>query len=129
MTQRLNQAQLDTLAAYLDGTLSADQRTAFEASVSRDPALKAELDFQRRLDGSLSRLFDHDGQTEEAPAVAGTISPATATPRRRYRWFAAAAAFLLTATLTVYFLSAPTDPNLMSPDQLYAKMERINWVP
>jgi hypothetical protein len=127
MTQRLTQSQLDTLAAYLDGTLSADQRTAFESAAARDPALKAELDLQRRLDSSLTRLFDHDGEAaDEAPAVVATIAPA---PRRRTWWLAAAAAFLLTATLAVYFLSAPTDPNLMTPDQLYAKMERINWVP
>jgi hypothetical protein len=129
MTQRPSQVQLDMLAKYLDSTLSAADRSAFEVSLARDPALKAELEFQRRLDSSLTRLFDDKPDAAEAPAVAGTISPATAAPNRRQWWFAAAAALLLAATLSIYFLSGPEDPNRITPDVLYARMERKNWVP
>jgi len=127
MTQRPNQRQLATLAAYIDGALSPDQRTDFEAALARDPALRAELDFHRGLDSSLSRLFAHEDEAAPAPSVVATIGPATT--RRRSRWFAAAAAVLLTATLAIYFLSAPTDPDLISPDQLYARMQKANFVP
>lgn len=130
MSQRLSQAQLDSLAAYLDGTLSADQRSAFEATASRDPALKAELDFQRQLDSSLGRLFtDEADPAAQAPQIAGTISPASAPPRRRFLWFAAAAALLLAATLAVNILSSPRDPNLITPDQLYTVLKLKNFKP
>jgi hypothetical protein len=131
VTQRPSQPQFELVAAYLDGTLDAAQRQAFEASLASDPALAAELSFQRRLDSSLTRLFE-DGPLAAAvaapaePAVAGKIGPA---PRWRFAWVAAAAVLLLGATFAVFFLSRPTDPNLMSPEKLYATMQVRQWVP
>lgn len=45
------------LDAYLDGLLSGPDRQAFEARLAQDPALRAEADAQRRLDGALRSLF------------------------------------------------------------------------
>lgn len=48
----------DMLHAYLDGELEPEAARAVEAAVERDPALRAELEAQRRLRERLSAHFD-----------------------------------------------------------------------
>ena len=47
----------DLLEAYLDGALEGDALAAIERAIAADPALKAEIDAQRSINASLSRLF------------------------------------------------------------------------
>jgi hypothetical protein len=133
MTQRPDDKHMELVAGYVDGTLDEAQRRNFELALDGDPALRAELDFQRRLDGSLTRLFDFD--------VAGAIGPGTARPavaasttaqHSRWRlaaWIAAAAALLLAAGVTFYMMQPPSNPNLLTPDQVYARMELTHFTP
>jgi hypothetical protein len=46
----------ERLADYLAGELDADEHAALEAELARDPALRAELDHQRRADRALAAL-------------------------------------------------------------------------
>ncbi len=130
---RPDQPNLDLIAAYLDGSLDPAKAQAFEKSLAQDPALQAEVQFQRRLDASLNRIFDFDGVAAptEAPApIPMPVAPPRATPSR---WrlgamVSIAAALLLALGLTYYFLN-PADPNLIGPDQVYAKMQAVNFKP
>lgn len=45
------------LDAYVDGLLSRPEREAFEARLAQNPLLRAEVEAQRRVDGSLRGLF------------------------------------------------------------------------
>lgn len=49
------------LERYLDGMLDAAQRDAFEREVAGDPDLRAVVERQAQLDGSLHRVFDVPG--------------------------------------------------------------------
>ncbi len=46
----------ERLAAYLDGELDVDERTALEAELASDPALRARLELLQRADGVLASL-------------------------------------------------------------------------
>ena len=138
MTRRLSDTQMGMVAAYLDGTLDGAQRTQFELALEHDAALQAELKFQRELDGSLTRLFEPPAAIAEGRGgvanAALEAAPATnplAFPRSRWRlaaWIAAAAALLLAAGITYYMMN-PRDPNLLTPEQVYARMELANFKP
>jgi hypothetical protein len=45
----------DMLDAYLDGVLDETQRQEFEARIEQDPALRHEVDKQRRIDAAMKR--------------------------------------------------------------------------
>lgn len=47
----------ERLDAYLDGQLTGDELHAFEKSLAQDPVLQAQVDTQRSIDDSLTRLF------------------------------------------------------------------------
>ncbi|MFG0328361.1 MAG: hypothetical protein ACF8PN_00545 [Phycisphaerales bacterium] len=65
-----------SLEAYLDDTLSESERTAFEARLEAEPALRAELAKQERLNARLTAIF-------EPPAGgADRIVRSVATPSR-----------------------------------------------
>jgi hypothetical protein len=65
----------ELLDAYLDGMLDADALAAFERAIAADPVLRAEVDAQRSINASLSRLF----QTEPMALRADLNGDATAT--------------------------------------------------
>ena len=62
----------DRLDAYLDGLLNETERGVFEAQAERDPGLSDQIARQRRIDGSLRRLFDPplERRSEEVIAAA-----------------------------------------------------------
>jgi anti-sigma factor RsiW len=134
MTQRPEQSQLDLIAAYLDGSLDEAQRRGLEASIAADPLLQAEVDFQKKLDDSLARLFDHDivGSVGSALPRAGAPAAAPSALRpSRWRlaaWLAVAASVLLALGVVLY-LSRPVEPELLGPAQVYAKMQERNFAP
>ena len=52
---------------YLDAQMTASERESFEREIEKDAALRDEVDRQKRIDGSLSRLF-------VAPPAEGVLS-------------------------------------------------------
>ncbi len=127
-----DQSRVDLISAYLDGSLDHAQTQAFEKSLAQDPSLQAEVQFQRRLDASLGRIFDFEPAataTADAPAPIPMPAPAPRTSHRRLgTLLSIAAALLLALGLTYYFLNS-TDPKLIGPDKVYAKMQAVNFVP
>jgi hypothetical protein len=128
-----NQPRLELIAAYLDGSLDHAQAEAFEKSLATDPTLQAEVQFQRRLDASLGRIFDFDGVVAPADEAPAPIPISAAPAPRASRWrlgalVSIAAALLLALGLTYYFLN-PADPNLIGPDTVYAKMQAVDFKP
>lgn len=67
------------LDAYLDGLMSAEQRSAFERRLAEDEALRAELALQVELDKALVRRFD----PPSAERAVAAVSAAAAKPSRR----------------------------------------------
>jgi hypothetical protein len=131
MTQRPGDNQMELIAGYLDGTLDDAQRHQFELAMESDPGLRTEMEFQRQLDGSLNRLFQYDVLGAIGPQTqAAAVTPSAQSSRWRLRtWIAAAAAILLAAGATFYMLQPAPNPNLLTPDQVYAKMEAAKFTP
>ena len=53
----MNQDREQRIDAYLDGQMTASKRESFERELEKDAALRDEVERQKRIDGSLSRLF------------------------------------------------------------------------
>lgn len=92
----------ERLAAYLSGDLEPDERTALEAELAGDPALRARLDRLRRSDEALASLRDVDLpegfadrlQQRLAPELDAVLGDELAARRARRgapRWVVAAA--------------------------------------
>jgi hypothetical protein len=93
------------LEAYLDGQLSGERLGAFERRLRTDAQLAAQVDLQRRIDGSLTRCFvapppaEHalqaaapsNGRVVEVLEAKAANQPVSA-PRRVLRWPLALAA-------------------------------------
>jgi hypothetical protein len=90
----------EALDAYLDGLLEGADLEAFEAAMAADPALRAEVELQRRIDAALRRHFALPEAPALHPPAAGAGSRYWNTPRL----LAAAAIILLVAGITIFGL-------------------------
>src|SRR5262245_63712050 len=61
------------LEAYLDGLLEGEALSAFEQAVASSPALRAQVEAQRKIDASLERLFER-AEPLRLPETAGAGS-------------------------------------------------------
>lgn len=98
----------ESLDAYLDGTLEGADLAAFEAALAADPALRAEVDLQRRIDGALRHGFALPEPAIPMLAPAPVPVPAPARARRYWtapRLLAAAAIVLLVGGFTTFGLA------------------------
>ena len=93
---------LERVDAYVDGELSAHDRTQFEAALANSDALRGELSLARRVQSALRALPKRDAPQYVMDAARREAVAATALPIRRHRplwpWttaLAAAAAVLL----------------------------------
>jgi len=100
----------ECLNAYLDDSLSQEDRAGFEAKLQSDPELRAAVDLQRRIDDSLARSFaTPDPDTVETPAMAA--APAQLRPGLPWRRWLVAAVVIVVGTLSiVYFVERLTAP-------------------
>ena len=71
----------DQLDAYLDGLLPPDEHAAFEVRLRGHPEIAREIELQRRIDGSLARLFPPAASSQEQVAEMLRTSAST-----RPRW-------------------------------------------
>jgi hypothetical protein len=137
----------DRVARYLDGLLSGGELARFERALETDADLRRELEMQERVDRSLRRVmpytareirFDGAGATPapqlrlvpgEAPrAESRARSDPAGLPWRRLRWYAAAAAVLLVAAVTVNILTREHVP-LIPPERVYARLVEGGFKP
>ena len=128
--------------SYLDGTLPVDQHTAFEARVASENGLRAEVDLQRAIDASITRLFTHDNgvalpvPSDQAPAHRGRRS-ILARLGSRQGVLAIAAAIALLAAAGWYtgvldrggLLVSGTPSGLIAADDLYGREKSAGFVP
>jgi hypothetical protein len=93
------------LDAYLDGILTAEERGRFEARLAADPALAEEVQTQRRIDGSLARIFAEPDDFS-LPSRGRAIGPAPRSIPAWQRWaIVGLAAAILMTVLGVYLPS------------------------
>jgi hypothetical protein len=108
------------LDAYLDGLLVGPERLAFESRLSQDPALRAAVESQRRIDGALRSLFviptplplptngkyrQPDSPPPESPPTPGpsaTSATAAAAGAEKGKIILAAVLLLLSAAITAW---------------------------
>lgn len=138
---------------YLAGRLSGDTLRSFEQAVSGDAELALLLESQREVDAALRAAFVAPSAPAEAevrdaaqrlvrPTVDPPASPALRLagrseghgpshprPATRWRWFAVAAAILLSAAGIFRVLVGVEEPRLIPPDELYAVLQNMGWTP
>jgi hypothetical protein len=121
--------RLELLAAYVDGTLPAPEREAFERSIHEDTELRAEFELQQRINQSLGRLFGEE-PFAEATTLPATLPMTRAKPAGSFRivkWTSLAAALML-AFIGAWYLTRP-DPLLLPPQAVYEQMRRVDFHP
>src|SRR5262245_44947864 len=64
--------QFPELESYLDDQMTPEMRARFEALIATDPALRAQVERQREIDGSLRRMFVMTGG---ADAILSRLMP------------------------------------------------------
>lgn len=72
----------DRLEAYLDGALTGEDLAAFQRELAANPALRAEIEAQERINDSLGRLFARDAAVRLPGDATITVAddPPTALP-------------------------------------------------
>lgn len=101
--------QEDHIIDYLNGDLDSAEKAAFEARMTGDPALAAEVEEFRQLRGDLELYADHQRRKAEVDVVAQMVEAEIqveneAPHRRKIPWWGIAAALVLLATLTYFSL-------------------------
>lgn len=129
MTTPGPQPDASQLDAYLDGTLSREQRADFEQALARDPQLRRQVEQQRRIDASLRRtmapppwsspldLSQPPPQSDPVdPEANPTAAPAPVGPYRITRIWRMAASIVLVASIVsvalLYVLTERQPTNL-----------------
>jgi len=110
--------------AYLRNELSADDRASFERDVLRDPALRAELELERRIDDRLRAMY--------APPSPVALAGAPGENRRPAGWVRAAMgiAAVLAVAAGVHFSGVlRTAPGGTKADAVLARLERTGFEP
>jgi hypothetical protein len=74
------------LEAYLDGLLDDADRADFEAALAGEPALRAAVELQGRIDASLTRTFSATAPSEQQVATLLASKPAAAAEPGSVRW-------------------------------------------
>ena len=77
MTERSDSAQPDRLEAYLDDQMAQPEREAFERTLQTDADLRAQVEYQGKIDQTLRRLFVPPPPSEELIA---SLRPAASEP-------------------------------------------------
>lgn len=102
----------DRLDAYLDGLMPTEERAAFEREIAANPTLRAQVEIQQQINGSLRRMFTPPASVPELPAT-----PEAKSERRRNWMFgrvgaaqiAAAVVAIVGLTWIMWVMTSPPD--------------------
>ena len=131
MSERSRESLIE---AYLDGTLSAEERSRFEAEIAADPELFRLIELQGWMDAELAEQYAY-----QAPPGGYVPAPAPLPIRRGIptwvRPLALAAAVVLVAAGVWFGLvkggggGGARPGRVVSPNAVYAKLESRGWEP
>lgn len=108
------------LERYLDGQLSGPDLDAFERRLRADPALRAQVQLQHRLDSTLQTLCaPPEGLALACPTASAAGAPTTGSPLVRRRRAVALAASLLLAATALLFISRAVGWPAFGLEKLY----------
>ncbi len=113
----------ERLEAYVEGSLGAAERAAFERDMLRDPALRAEVETQQRIDDRLRAIF-----APPVPAGAPGAPPRPVAPWTRLA-LGLAAALALAAAGAYWAGLLGRGPGDTRADALYARLVRTGFEP
>lgn len=103
---------IDKIDAYLDGTLSAEDKAAFEAQMNSDASLRQQVDVQKNLRAGIDRLG-------MKAATSATFKKLTL-KNKIYKWGVATVAVTAIATATYFGMnSASSNSNEDGPQITY----------
>ncbi|MBX3407611.1 MAG: hypothetical protein KF869_12695 [Phycisphaeraceae bacterium] len=125
----------ERLEAYADGALGAADRADFEREMLRDPALRAEVEMQERINDRLRALYAPP-ESVAVPALAGSAkysahpTHAPPAPRRWVGWALGIAAAIALAFVGIQYtgLLGP-GPGDTRADALYTRLVRMGFEP
>jgi len=123
----------DAVDRYLDGLMEEAERKAFERSLEHDDELRAQVEFQARLDASLNRRFaPRDVPLADAPLPDAPLPDAPAPSPIRLPWgaLAMAAVLVLAGAVAAYFVFlSPQRAPFDQPHEVYAEVVASGFEP
>lgn len=99
--------RMERVIRYLEGDLGPAERVAFEAELSADPALRADVEIARRTIGGLRALGEERLRSELKAADAQGDASSSSAPAQ---WWWAAAAVLVIGALAWWLLPSRDTP-------------------
>lgn len=105
--------RMERFIRYVEGDLGQAERAAFEAELSADPALRADVDAARQTIGGLRTLGEERLRIELKAADAEGKAPGSSTMAR---WWWAAAAVLVIGALTWRLLPSRSTPQELAEE-------------
>lgn len=120
------------LDRFLDGLMSPEEAAAFEREMAANAEIAAQAELQKRIDGSLRRIFEYEGGEVEIPAPAPLPIAQAAKKSTRARWgvwgmWGAIAAGLMIAA--VYMNWPRREFTYIPPEAMYSRLQRTGWNP
>ena len=123
------------IARYVEGDMTADERSAFEANLASDAALRQQLALYQEVNASLQQNFRADEQRQQLQHTMQSLrgeffgaasQPAKVIPFKRYLRAAVAVAAILIAVVFVWQPWKPSLFNKFSETSMVAPAERGN---
>lgn len=102
---------IDQIDAYLDGTLSPEEKTAFENQLANDESLRQQLEVQKNLRAGIDRLG-------MKAATSATFKKMTL-KNKIYKWGIATVAVTAIATTTYFMMNNTSSSNEDGPEITY----------
>jgi predicted Zn-dependent protease len=123
------------IARYVEGDMTADERSAFETNLASDAALRQQLALYQEVNASLQQNFRADEQRQQLQHTMQSLrgeffgaasQPAKVIPFKRYLRAAVAVAAILIAVVFVWQPWKPSLFNKFSETSMVAPAERGN---
>lgn len=128
----LSNAMKELLDRYLDGDLSAEERTAFEAQANTHPELSQEISLHRLVQSTLSNKAESDllNNLQQIRAERHHAEHKKSEPKvrtmRPIRWIAAAASILILAIAAWWIFPGPDSSTPLTQAQAWIEADQLN---
>lgn len=116
----------ERIEAYVNGKLDGEELRAFESALAHDERLRAEVEVERTLSGTLQREQElrfrdlvqrvSGAQEQKATKGGGSEAPVIPIQRGRWKWLAAAASVAALVGVAVKWWSDHPDGSGTGPD-------------